>query len=329
MSDSQKLGSPSLPKAVFRRKAIDMYKVHCLNNISQKGLDLLTDDYALTDDISEADAILVRSANMHEMELPASLKAVARAGAGVNNIPLDALADRGVAVFNTPGANANAVKELVICGMLLSARDILGGVQWVRDNAEDPAINKSVEKAKKQFAGTEIVGKTLGVIGLGAIGKQIAVAASALGMDIVGYDPFLDADGAKQILSDMRFTSDLGELLAASDYMTIHVPANDKTRGMIDADAIAKMKDGAVFLNFSRDTLVVDEAMAAALDSGKVARYVTDFANPAVVKMDRAIVLPHLGASTAEAEENCAKMAVKELMEYLETGTKTHCVNER
>lgn len=304
-----------------------MYKVHCLNNISAKGLDLLTDEYELVDVPDQADVFLVRSANMHEMDIPESLKAVARAGAGVNNIPLEALAERGIPVFNTPGANANAVKELVLAGMLLASRDIIGGAEWVRSNADDPNVGKSAEKAKKAFAGGEISGKTLGVIGLGAIGKLVVQAAEALGMQVVGYDPFMDAKKAAAISADMRFTSDLAELLGASEFVTIHVPATDDTRGMIDAAAIAQMKDGAVFLNFSRDVLVDDAAMADALASGKVSRYVTDFANPAVVKMERAIVLPHLGASTEEAEDNCAVMAVQQVMEYLADGTKTHCVN--
>lgn len=304
-----------------------MYKVHCLNNISAKGLDLLTDEYQLTDNVEEADVILVRSANMHEMDIPANLKAVARAGAGVNNIPLEKLAEADIAVFNTPGANANAVKELVLAGMLLASRDIVGGIEWVKSNADDENVGKSAEKAKKAFAGGEISGKTLGVIGLGAIGKLVVNAAEALGMSVIGYDPFLDADRAAGISADMKFTSDLDELFAGSDFITIHVPATDSTRGMIDAPAIDKMRDGVVFLNFSRDVLVDDEAMAKALESGKVSRYVTDFANPAVVKMERAIVLPHLGASTAEAEDNCAIMAVQEVMDYLADGTKNHCVN--
>ncbi len=303
------------------------YKVHCLNNISQAGLDLLTDEYELVDAPDEADVILVRSANMHDMQISPSLKAVARAGAGVNNIPLDAMADAGVAVFNTPGANANAVKELVLAGMLLSARDVLGGIDWVRENADDENVGKAAEKAKKAFAGGEIAGKTLGVIGLGAIGRMVVGAAEALGMNVVGYDPFMDAQRAADISSDLRFVEDLADLYATSDYITIHVPATDATKGMIDAEAISQMKDGVVFLNFSRDVLVDDDAMAASLASGKVARYVTDFANPAVVAMERAIVLPHLGASTAEAEDNCAKMAVEEVMAYLADGTKTHCVN--
>ncbi len=305
-----------------------MYRIYCLNNISPVGLAEFTDNYEITDNIDEADAILVRSANMHEMELPSTLKAVARAGAGVNNIPLDKLAQAGIPVFNTPGANANAVKELVLAGMLLSARDIVGGIEWVKDNADNENVGKDAEKIKKTFAGSEIMGKTLGVIGLGAIGKLVVGAAEALGMKTIGYDPFANAETAAAISPDMTFTEDLNELLANSDYITIHVPANDSTKGMIDAAAIENMKDGAVFLNFSRDTLVDDAAMAAALESGKVARYVTDFANPAVVKMERAIVIPHLGASTSEAEDNCAKMAATEIMDYLENGKKTHCVNE-
>ena len=299
-----------------------MYKVHCLNNISEKGLALLSDNYELTDNVDEADVILVRSANMKEMEFSPNLKAVARAGAGVNNIPLDVLAEKGIPVFNTPGANANAVKELVLCGMLLAARDVLGGAQWVRANADDENIGKSAEKAKKAYAGNEITDHTLGVIGLGAIGAKVAQAAEALGMSLVGYDPFLDAERAAAISPNMKFVTDLADLYAAADYITIHVPAVASTIGMIDAAAIAQMKDGVAFLNFSRDTLVNDADMAAALASGKVRRYVTDFANPAVVKMERAIVLPHLGASTDEAEENCAKMAVEEVMQYLETGEK-------
>lgn len=303
------------------------YKVHCLNNISSKGLDLFTDEYKIIDTPEGADVFLVRSANMHEMDLPDTLKAVARAGAGVNNIPLEALAEAGIPVFNTPGANANAVKELVIAGMLLASRDIIGGVEWVKENANDENVGKSAEKAKKAFAGGEISGKTLGVIGLGAIGKLIVQAGEALGMGVIGYDPFMDADKAAQISSAMRFTDDLNELLAASDFVTIHVPATDKTKGMIDADAIAQMKDGAVLLNFSRDVLVNDEALARALKEGKLSSYVTDFANPAVVRMDRAIVLPHLGASTREAEDNCAVMAVQEIMEYFATGKLINCVN--
>ncbi len=305
-----------------------MYKIRCLNNISPEGLALLTDEYELTDNVEEADAILVRSADMHVMDIPANLKAVARAGAGVNNIPLDKFAEAGIAVFNTPGANANAVKELVLAGMLLASRDIIGGVEWVRANADDENVGKSAEKAKKQFAGGEIMGKTLGVIGLGAIGAKVAQAAEALGMKVIGYDPAMDGITVHERISPaVEFTDDLAKLYPACDFITIHVPALPATKMMINGEALAQMKDGVVFLNFSRDVLVDDEAMAAALESGKVAAYVTDFANPAVVKMERAIVIPHLGASTAEAEDNCAKMAVEELMAYLERGEKIHCVN--
>ncbi|MCI9495194.1 MAG: 3-phosphoglycerate dehydrogenase [Adlercreutzia mucosicola] len=305
-----------------------MYKIYCLNNISPVGLDLLTDSYELTDNVEEADAILVRSADMHAMDIPANLKAVARAGAGVNNIPLDTFAEAGIAVFNTPGANANAVKELVLAGMLLASRDIIGGVEWVRANADDENVGKSAEKAKKQFAGGEIMGKTLGVIGLGAIGAKVAQAAEALGMKVIGYDPAMDGITVHERISPaVEFTDDLAKLYPVCDFITIHVPALPATKMMINGEALAQMKDGVVFLNFSRDVLVDDEAMAAALESGKVAAYVTDFANPSVVKMERAIVIPHLGASTAEAEDNCAKMAVEEVMAYLERGEKIHCVN--
>lgn len=305
-----------------------MYKIYCLNNISPEGLALLTDEYELTDNVEEADAILVRSADMHVMDIPANLKAVARAGAGVNNIPLDKFAEAGIAVFNTPGANANAVKELVLAGMLLASRDIIGGVEWVRANADDENVGKSAEKAKKQFAGGEIMGKTLGVIGLGAIGAKVAQAAEALGMKVIGYDPAMDGITVHERISPaVEFTDDLAKLYPVCDFITIHVPALPATKMMINGEALAQMKDGVVFLNFSRDVLVDDEAMAAALESGKVAAYVTDFANPSVVKMERAIVIPHLGASTAEAEDNCAKMAVEEVMAYLERGEKIHCVN--
>ncbi|WP_281508502.1 3-phosphoglycerate dehydrogenase [Parvibacter caecicola] len=304
-----------------------MYKVHCLNNISAKGLELLDENYQLTDNVEEADVILVRSANMHEMDIPANLKAVARAGAGVNNIPLEKLAEAGVAVFNTPGANANAVKELVLAGMLLASRDIIGGVQWCRDNAADESIGKAAEKAKKQFAGTEIIGKTLGVIGLGAIGKLVAQAAEALGMKVVGYDPYSSAEKAAEISPNLVYVEDLADLYPQADFVTIHVPATPATKGMVDAEALAQMKDDVVLLNFARDTLVDDAALTAAMEAGRVRAYVTDFANPAVMQMPRAIVIPHLGASTEEAEDNCAIMAVQEVMAYLADGTKTHCVN--
>ena len=304
-----------------------MYKIHCLNNISKKGLQVLSEDYEIVEDIKDADAILVRSANMHEIEIPDSVKCVARAGAGVNNIPLEEFAKRGIAVFNTPGANANAVKELVVAGLLLSCRDIIGGNEWVRENASDENVGKSAEKAKKAFAGSEILGKTLGVIGLGAIGRLVVGAAEALGMTCVGYDPFLDSEKASKISEDLKFVEDVNELYKVSDFVTIHVPVSDQTAGMIDKNAISNMKDGVVFLNFSRDKLVNDTDMALALESGKVRKYVSDFANANVVKMNNAIILPHLGASTAEAEDNCAKMAAEEVMAYLERGEKIHCVN--
>lgn len=304
-----------------------MRHIHCLNNISAYGTDLLTDDYALTDDLSQAAGVLVRSAAMHDMEFPQELLAIARAGAGVNNIPLDRCAEEGIVVFNTPGANANAVKELVLCGMLLGSRGIVDGIAWCRDNADDPNIGKAAEKAKKAFAGREIQGKKLGVIGLGAIGALVANAAIDLGMDVYGYDPYVSVGAAWRLSSSVRHVTNLDDLLRECDYITIHVPAMEGTIGMIDERACSLMKDGAVFLNFSRDTLVNDEAMAAALAAGKMGAYVTDFANPAVMKMERAIVLPHLGASTAEAEDNCAVMAVRQTMDYLENGNIVNSVN--
>lgn len=304
-----------------------MRNIHCLNNISSFGTDLLTDDYALTDDLSQAEAVLVRSAAMHDTEFPADLLAIGRAGAGVNNIPLDRCAEEGIVVFNTPGANANAVKELVLCGMLLVSRGIVDGIAWCRDNADDENIGKAAEKAKKAFAGNEIKGKKLGVIGLGAIGAEVANAAIELGMDVYGYDPYVSVTAAWRLSSAVHHVTSLDDILSTCDFLTIHVPAMEGTKGMIDEHALSVIKDGAVFLNFSRDTLVNDEAMAAALASGKVATYITDFANPAVMKMENAVVLPHLGASTAEAEDNCAMMAVREIMDYLENGNITNSVN--
>ena len=304
-----------------------MRYIHCLNNISDKGTDLLTDAYELTDDLSQAEGILVRSAAMHDMEFPKGLRAIARAGAGVNNIPLDHCAEKGIVVFNTPGANANAVKELVICALLLGSRGIVDGIEWVRGNAGDPNIAKSVEKAKKQFAGREIMGKKLGVIGLGAIGAQVANAAVDLGMDVYGYDPFVSVGAAWRMSSSVHHVTNLDDLLRTCDYFTIHVPAAKGTIGMIDEHACSIMKEGAVFLNFSRDTLVDNAAMAAALESGAMHAYITDFATPEVVQMKNALVLPHLGASTEEAEDNCAAMAVRQMMDYLETGTIVNSVN--
>lgn len=304
-----------------------MNYIHCLNNISAQGTDLLTSDYELTDNIEAAQGILVRSAGMLDMELSENLLAIARAGAGVNNIPLERCAEEGIVVFNTPGANANAVKELVLCGMLLASRGIVGGIEWCKENAEDPAIGKTAEKAKKQFAGREIKGKTLGVIGLGAIGAEVANAALGLGMEVMGYDPFVSVNAAWKVLPAVQHVTDLADIYRECDYITIHVPAVNGTIGMIDEAACALMKEGVVFLNFSRDTLVDVPAMASALASGKVGCYVTDFATPKVMAMENAIVLPHLGASTEEAEDNCARMAVVELMDYIDNGNIMNSVN--
>lgn len=304
-----------------------MNYIHCLNNISAQGTDLLTSDYELTDNIEAAQGILVRSAGMLDMEFSENLLAIARAGAGVNNIPLERCAEEGIVVFNTPGANANAVKELVLCGMLLASRGIVGGIEWCKENAEDPAIGKTAEKAKKQFAGREIKGKTLGVIGLGATGAEVANAALGLGMEVMGYDPFVSVNAAWKVLPAVQHVTDLADIYRECDYITIHVPAVNGTIGMIDEAACALMKEGVVFLNFSRDTLVDVPAMASALASGKVGCYVTDFATPEVMAMENAIVLPHLGASTEEAEDNCARMAVVELMDYIDNGNIVNSVN--
>lgn len=304
-----------------------MKKIHCLNPISKLGTDLFTEGYELVDQPAEADGILVRSASMHEMELPEQLLAVARAGAGVNNIPLDACAEHGIVVFNTPGANANGVKELVIAGMLLAARDIPGGVRWCREHKEDEDIAKSVEKAKKAFAGREIMGKKLGVIGLGAIGAEVANAAAGLGMEVYGYDPFISVNAAWMLSRDVKHITAADIIYKECDYITIHVPLLDSTRGMINQSNLEQMKDGVVILNFARDLLVNDDDMTEALKSGKVGRYVTDFPNAKVMQMENAIVIPHLGASTEESEENCAVMAVQELMDYLENGNIKNSVN--
>ena len=306
-----------------------MPRIHCLNNISKRGTDQLPDSYELVDALDQADGVLVRSAQLHDTEFPPSLLAIARAGAGVNNIPLDRCAQEGIVVFNTPGANANAVKELVIAGMLLGSRGIVAGAGWCRDNADDPDVGKAAEKAKKAFAGREILGKKLGVIGLGAIGALVANAAIDLGMDVYGYDPFVSVDAAWRLSKDVHHVTDLDKLCAECDYITIHVPAMDSTKGMIGADQVAAMKDDAVLLNFSRNTLVDEDAVVAALNDDKLGRYITDFANPVVLSAaaDRAIVLPHLGASTAEAEENCAEMAVREIVDFIENGNITNSVN--
>ena len=304
-----------------------MFQYTCLNPIAAVGLDNLTEDYKQTEDFAQADAVLVRSAAMHDMELSDKLCAVARAGAGVNNIPLDKCAENGIVVFNTPGANANGVKELLISGMLLAARDIVGGIDWVKANADDENISKSMEKAKKNFAGSEIKGKKLGVIGLGAIGVLVANAANRLGMDVYGVDPFLSVKNALTLSRDITVCKSYDELYKTCDYITVHVPYMPETKGLLNKEAFDQMKDGVVVLNFARDLLVNDDDMKAALESGKVAKYVTDFPNPAVVKMPNVIATPHLGASTEESEDNCAIMAVEEIRDFMENGNIRNSVN--
>lgn len=304
-----------------------MYKYHCLNPISEVGLGQLDENYVVTGNAEEADAILVRSAKMHDMEFSKNLKAIARAGAGVNNIPLDRCADEGIVVFNTPGANANGVKELVIAGMLLAARDIIGGINWVQEYEEDGDIAKITEKKKKAFAGTELQGKKLGVIGLGAIGVRVANVAVHLGMDVYGYDPYVSVDAAWNLSRSIHHAKTVDELYKECDYITIHVPATEDTKGMIDKNAISLMKDGVVILNLARDVLVNQEDIVDALVSGKVRSYVTDFPTKEIVGVKNAIVIPHLGASTEESEDNCAKMAAAELRDFLENGNILHSVN--
>ena len=304
-----------------------MYKIHCLNPISKVGLEKLTANYALTQDVEAAEGILVRSASMHEMELPDNLLAVARAGAGVNNIPLEKCAEKGIVVFNTPGANANGVKELVIAGMLLAARDIVGGIEWVKASNENADIDKTAEKEKKKFAGTELMGKKLGIIGLGAIGVKVANAAESLGMEVYGYDPYLSVDAAWSLSRTVKHVLNVDDIYSNCDFITIHVPLMDSTKGMINEEAIHKMKDGVILLNFARDLLVKEEDVLVGLKNGKIRRYVSDFPNPTTAGQEGCIVIPHLGASTEESEDNCAKMAVKEMMNYLENGTIANSVN--
>lgn len=304
-----------------------MFQYKCLNPISKVGLDRLTGDYVQTDDMAQADAVLVRSAAMHDMELPVNIKAVARAGAGVNNIPLEKCAEQGVVVFNTPGANANGVKEMVIAGMLLASRDIVGGIEWIEQQKENENIGKLAEKQKKQFAGCEIKGKKLGVIGLGAIGAMVANTAIYLGMDVYGYDPYISIDTAWKLSREIKHISNVEDIFRDCDYITLHVPLLESTKGMISKEAIASMKEGVVLLNFSRDLLVDENALVAALEDGKVKKYVTDFANPIVAGAKNTLVTPHLGASTEESEDNCAMMAVKEIRDYLENGNIHNSVN--
>ena len=304
-----------------------MYQYHCLNPISEIGLSRFTENYQKTDSAENAEGVLVRSASMHEMELPEKLLAVARAGAGVNNIPLDKCAEKGIVVFNTPGANANGVKELVIAGMLLASRDVIGGIDWVKANADVETVGKDAEKAKKNFAGTEIYGKKLGIIGLGAIGVRVANAAVALGMEVYGYDPYLSVEAALKLTREVKHVKNVDDIYTDCDYITVHVPLMDATKGMINAEAIEKMKQGVIVLNFARDLLVNESDMIAALASGKVRKYVSDFANPTTAGKDGCIVIPHLGASTEESEDNWAMMAVDELKDYLENGNIKNSVN--
>ena len=304
-----------------------MYKINCLNPIAQAGLDQFGGRYEMTDHVNEADGILVRSASMHEMELPEGLLAVARAGAGVNNIPLEKCAEQGIVVLNTPGANANGVKELVLAGMLLAARDVAGGIEWVKSASGDENIAKAAEKEKKKFAGTEIMGKKLGVIGLGAIGVKVANAAVALGMDVYGYDPYLSVNAAWSLSRSVKHVLNVDDIYAECDYITIHVPLLDSTKGMINKEAIGKMKKGVNILNFARDLLADEKDVLEGLKSGKIAHYVSDFPNPTTAGQPGCIVIPHLGASTEESEENCAVMAVEEMKDYLENGNIRNSVN--
>lgn len=303
------------------------YKYACLNPIAEVGLENLGDNYSRTEKFEEADAAFVRSAKMEELEPGERLLAVARAGAGVNNIPHAEYAKKGIVVFNTPGANANGVKELVIAAMLLASRDIIGGVEWVKENASDPAINKTAEKAKKAFAGTEIQGKKLGVIGLGAIGQKVANAAIELGMEVYGYDPYLSVDAAWNLDHAVKHCRNVEAIYRACDFITIHVPALESTKGMINADALAMMKRGVIIINAARDALVNEKDMLAAIESGKVRKYVSDFPNAVTAGQKGCIVIPHLGASTEESEDNCAVMAVKEMRDFLENGNIANSVN--
>ena len=304
-----------------------MFKYACLNNISEKGLENFTPSYEKTDDLAAAQGILVRSAAMHDMSFSPELLAIARAGAGVNNIPIDRCAKEGIVVFNTPGANANGVKEMVLAGMLLASRDIAEGVEWVRSNKDNKDIAKAAEKEKKKFAGTELAGKRLGIIGLGAIGVRVANMAVELGMEVFGYDPYVSVDAAWHLNRKITHVFDLNEIYDRCDFITVHVPALPSTKGMIDKEAVKKMKKGVILINMARDVLVDEEAVIKAIEAGKIRRYVSDFPNPVVAGKKGCITTPHLGASTEEAEDNCAVMAVEELMDYLENGNIKNSVN--
>ncbi len=304
-----------------------MFTYNCLNPISDKGLVNFSTDYKKVENIGDADAALVRSAAMHDLELGSKLACIARAGAGVNNIPLDKCAEEGIVVFNTPGANANGVKELVFAGMLLASRDIVGGINWVLENQSDENIGKTAEKAKKAFAGTEIAGKKLGVIGLGAIGVKVANDANRIGMEVMGYDPYISVNAAWNLSRNVKHVTNVEDIYRECDFITVHVPLLDSTKGMINKEAVQMMKKGVVILNFARDLLVDEQAVLDGIESGKIRKYVTDFANPTVAGKKGVICTPHLGASTEEAEDNCAVMAVKEIMDYMENGNITHSVN--
>jgi len=304
-----------------------MYQYHCLNPIANVGLELFSDSYQKTEEIKDAQAVLVRSAAMHGMELPEGLEAIARAGAGVNNIPLEDCAQKGIVVFNTPGANANGVKELVFAGMLLASRDIIGGIHWVLDNKENENVGKDAEKAKKAFAGNEIAGKKLGVIGLGAIGIKVANDAVSLGMEVYGYDPFISVNAAWSLSRSVKHISNIEDIYRECDFITIHVPLMDGTRHMLNQEAFTQMKDGVVILNFARAPLADEEAVLAAIKEGKIKKYVSDFPTSITAGQEGCIVIPHLGASTEESEDNCAVMAVKEVMDYLENGNIRNSVN--
>lgn len=304
-----------------------MYQYHCLNPIANVGLDLFDENYKRVEDMKDAQAVLVRSAAMHDLDLPENLYAIARAGAGVNNIPLEKCADAGIVVFNTPGANANGVKELVFAGMLLASRDVIGGINWVLDNKDSETVGKDAEKAKKAFAGCEIAGKKLGVIGLGAIGVKVANAATHLGMEVYGYDPFISVSAAWSLSRNVKHISAVEEIYRECDYITIHVPLLDDTKKMLNEAAFNQMKDGVVVLNFARDLLVDEEAILKAIKAGKVKKYVSDFPNATTAGQEGCIVIPHLGASTEESEDNCAVMAVEEVRDFLENGNIRNSVN--
>ena len=304
-----------------------MYQYHCLNPIAEVGLKKFDGNYAKTDNIGNADAVLVRSAEMHDISLPETLCVIGRAGAGVNNIPLGKCSEQGIAVFNTPGANANGVKELVLAGMLLASRDIMGGLYWVRSERQNEDLETLAEKQKKKFAGHEIMGKRLGVIGLGAIGILVANAAAALGMEVYGYDPYISVKAAWKLSRDVKHITDVNDIYRECDYITIHVPLIESTKGMINADAISLMKPSAVVMNFARGPLVDQKAMVEALRTNRIYKYVTDFPTPDIASLKNAIVIPHLGASTEESEDNCAMMAVQEIRDYLENGNIHNSVN--